>query len=112
MQTIQNMEKVSVLEDAEGLQQYLERLVNWSDTWLLCFRFSAEKCKVMHIGHNMKSVYFLNDKGLVVELQEVEEEKDLGVLISNDLKPSKQCVAAANKARSVLGMIYRNFKVI
>jgi len=36
----------------------------------------------------------------------------LGVLISKDLKPSKQCVAAANKARLVLGMIYRNFKVI
>jgi len=44
--------------------------------------------------------------------RDVEEEKDLGVLISKDLKPSKQCVAAANKARSVLGMIYRNFKVI
>jgi len=43
----------------------------------------------------------------------VEEEKDLGVLlISKDLKPSEQCVAAANKARSVMGMIYRNFKVI
>ena len=35
--------------------------------------------------------------------RDVEEEKDLGVLISKDLKPSKQCVAAANKARSVLG---------
>jgi len=66
----------------------------------------------MHVGHIMKTKYFLNDKGLAVELQEVEEENDLGVLISKDLKPSKQCVAAANKARSVLGMIYRNFKVI
>ena len=30
----------------------------------------------------MKTKYFLNDKGLAVKLQEVEEEKDLGVLIS------------------------------
>jgi len=104
------MEKVTVLKDAEGLQQDLERLENWLDTWLL--RFKAEKCKVMHVRHNIKTKYFLNDKGLAVELQEVEEEKDLGVLISKHLKPSKQCVAAANKARSVLGMIYRNFKVI
>jgi len=44
---------------------------------------------------------------LATELEEVGEEKDLGVLVSEDLKPSKQCVAAANKARSVLGMIYR-----
>ena len=60
---------------------------------------------MMHVGHNMKTKYLLNDKALAVELQEVEEEKDLGVLISKDLKPSKQCVAAANKARSILGMI-------
>jgi len=62
--------------------------------------------------HTWQTKYFLIDKGLAVELQEVEEEKDLGVLISKDLKPSKQCVAAADKARTVLGMIYRNFKVI
>ena len=40
---------------------------------------------MMHVGHNMKIKYFLNDKGLAVELQEVEEEKDLGVIISKDL---------------------------
>jgi len=28
------MEKITVLEDAEGLQQNLEKLENWSDTWL------------------------------------------------------------------------------
>ena len=49
---------------------------------------------------------------MAIELEEVGEEKDLGVLVSHDLKPHKQCIAAANKARSVLGMIYRHFKVI
>jgi len=67
------LKKVTVLEDAVGPQQDLERLENWSDTWLL--RFNAEKCKVMHVEHNMKTKYFLDDKGLAVELQEVEEEK-------------------------------------
>ena len=42
--------KVTVLEDALGLQQDLERLEKWSDTWLL--HFNAEKCKVMHVGHS------------------------------------------------------------
>jgi len=88
----------------------MQRLENWSDKWLL--RFSAAKCKVMHIGHNTKTKYFLHDNGLTTELEEVGEERDLGVLVSEDLKPSKQCVAAANKARPVLGMIYRHFKVI
>jgi len=65
----------------------------------------------MHVGHSIKTKYFLHDNGLTTELEEVGEEKDLGVLVSvsEDLKPSKQCVAAANKARSVLGVMYRHF---
>jgi len=92
-----------------GLQQDLQRLENWSDKWLL--RFNTAKWKVMHVGHSIKTKYFLHDNGLTTELEEVGEEKDLGVLvsISEDLKPSKQCVAAANKARSVLGVMYRHF---
>jgi len=41
-----------------------------------------------------------------------ENEKDLGVWISNDLKWSQQCSNAANKAISVLGMIKRSFSYI
>lgn len=37
-------------------------------------------------------------------------EKDLGVYIGNDLKPSTQCIKSAGKARSVLSLIRRNFK--
>jgi hypothetical protein len=41
-------------------------------------------------------------------LAKVTDEKDLGIIISSDLKPSKQCTAAANKANKMLGMIKRN----
>ena len=41
------------------------------------------------------------------ELEMVKEEKDLGVLITNDLKASSQCVQACNKANRILGMIRR-----
>ena len=43
-------------------------------------------------------------------LQAVDEEKDLGVIFTKDLKPSKQCTAAAaarDKANRVLGLINR-----
>ena len=41
-------------------------------------------------------------------LQSVSEESDLGVIISSDLKPSKQCVSAVKKANMTLGMIKRH----
>ena len=47
------------------------------------------------MGHN--SVYCdnsMNDE----RLQSVMEETDLGIIVSNDLKPSKQCVSAVKKA--------------
>ena len=34
----------------------------------------------------------------------------LGIIVSNDLKPSKQCSRAANKANSISGFIQRCFK--
>jgi len=43
-------------------------------------------------------------------LIETVEEKDLGILVKNDLKPSSQCSAAASKAMSMMGLVKRHFK--
>ena len=57
--------------------------------------FNIDKCKVMHLGRTNKAyVYCLDD----VPLVEVTEEKDLGIIISKDLKVSKQCASAYSKA--------------
>ena len=65
---------------------------------------NVKKCKVMHIeGTNRNYRYHMDQK----ELEVVEEEKDLGLLITNDLKASQQCTAACNRANRVLGMINR-----
>jgi len=42
-------------------------------------------------------------------LENVSEERDLGVIVSEDLKWEKQCSKAVNKANQMLGMIKRNF---
>ena len=42
------------------------------------------------------------------ELQSVSEETDLVIIVSNDLKPSKQCVSVVKKANMTLGMIKRH----
>jgi len=41
------------------------------------------------------------------QLEEVAQEKDLGILVSNDLKVSQQCQAACSKAMRILGIINR-----
>ena len=38
-------------------------------------------------------------------IQKVQVEKDMGILISSDLKVSPQCINACAKANRVLGMI-------
>jgi len=50
-------------------------------------QFSVGKCKVMHIG-KMNPIYTYKMNGQ--KLEEVSIEKDLGVYISNDAKPSVQ----------------------
>ena len=42
-------------------------------------------------------------------LQVVSEERDLGVIMSEDLKWEKQCVAVVKQGSKILGMIKRNF---
>ena len=42
-------------------------------------------------------------------LSSVEEERDIGVLINKDLKPSRQCEVAVNRAKMFLGQLTRSF---
>ena len=98
---------ISDTTDSEMLQEDLNRLKCWSDKWLL--RFNPEKCKVMHVGHSVPTEYTLQEKDQTFKLAEVEEEKDLGIYITNDLKVAKQCKEAAKKAMNVLRTVKRHF---
>ena len=49
--------------------------------------------------------YLVN--GVVLEAS--DKEKDVGVFIQEDLKPTKQCASAAAKANSILGQMARSF---
>ena len=61
----------------------------------------------MHFGvKNQQWKYTMNGQ----EIEEVETEKDVGVLVATTLKPSLQCSSAAGKANGVLGQISREVK--
>lgn len=102
--------KITRKEDEEWLQQDLDRLAEWSNKWLL--EFNPAKCKVMHIGHELGTSYVMQDGDGTRNLETTNEEKDLGVYVTSDLKPHEQCVQSAKKAQSVLGMVKRHFKVV
>ena len=89
-------------DDCLKLQQDVDRLLSWAEEWQMAFNF--KKCKVMRIGKYTHAYeYRMKSHGI----EEVHLEKDLGILISSDLKVSPQCINACAKANKVLGMINR-----
>ena len=94
-------------QDAEQLQEDLDRLVSWSNIWQL--PFNIEKCKVMHIGNtNPKFEYSMASQKLEVTSQ----EKDLGVIVDNSLSFHAHTDAVVARAYRTLGIIRRTFIIL
>ena len=77
------------------MQEDTDKIIKWTNTWLM--RLNLSKCLVMHIESKIKcSSYMMrsNDKDEALSISKTELEKDLGVIISIDLKFSAQ----SNKA--------------
>ena len=78
----------------------LKKLVKWAEKWQMLF--NKDKCKCLHIGHaNAKKNYLMNNTVLL----STEREKDVGVVVSSDMKVSEQCGIAARKGNQIMGLI-------
>jgi ribonuclease P/MRP protein subunit RPP40 len=96
--------KVRMDKERQELQEALDKLCHWADRWGM--EFNVSKCKVMHMRHaNQKHHYYMNSQ----QLEKSEEEMDISVMITSNLKPSAQCAKAARTAQGVLGQITRAF---
>ena len=94
--------KVMNEEDRVAFQQGVDSLHRWSAEWQM--PFNEDKCHVLHVGRtNARYQYSMG--GAVLE--SVMQEKDVGVIIAENLKPSLQCAKAAQKANGVLGQLTR-----
>jgi len=83
----------------------LDIIVDWTKKWQM--KLNTDKCKVMHVGkNNGNNVYSM----LGQKLQVVNKEKDLGIMISPDLKSEEQCRYVASNANKVLGMVKRTIR--
>jgi ribonuclease P/MRP protein subunit RPP40 len=76
-------------------------------------RFNIAKCKVMHVGRGANKsshVYTMtDDDGTERPLETTQLERDLGVLVSDDLKLGAQCRSAAAKAKWKFGALKKSF---
>jgi hypothetical protein len=98
--------------DTENLQHDIDKAVEWTNNWLMYF--NVDKCKVMHVGRaNNKSsqVYSMSCADYTRRPLEVSTvERDLGVMVSSDLKVRAQVEAAASTANRMLGQLKKSFR--
>ncbi len=87
-------------EQRERLQSAFDKLSVWATSWGMLF--NVKKCKVMHLGHNnLKQVYTMEGQAF----ESTEEERDVGVTVTSNLKPTVQCAKAAQTANMVLSQL-------
>lgn len=94
-------------EDTTIMQEDLNLLHAWSKKWLLTFH--PDKCVTLRLSLQKdpgKHVYYLEDQAL----KNVEEVKDLGVIVDTKLKFNKHISTKVNKANQTWGTIKRTFK--
>jgi hypothetical protein len=80
-------------------QEALDKLCSWASKWGMVF--NVAKCKVLHmVSRNPGFNYTMNNQTLEL----TAEERDIGVMISENLKPAAQCAKAAKTALGGLGL--------
>jgi hypothetical protein len=94
---------VNNTDEIDSLQSDIERLMNWSDTWLL--KFNKSKCKHTHLGPETGTSYSMLDD--TIELS--NEGKDLGITIDSKLNFQQHIHIQVKKANKKLGIINRTF---
>ena len=93
--------------DRAKLQLEINNLVAWTEKWQM--KFNESKCSVMHFGRsNPQYSYTMGGYAPAgVVLKTSVEEKDVGVIVHNSLKPTEMCAKAVSKANRVLGQMSR-----
>ena len=95
------------------MQQDLDNLVEWCEKWQMFF--NIDKCHVMSLGHSpVLCDHTLNssDGDLDTPITRVEEERDLGILFTPNLKFDKHISNIIRKANNLIGVIKRSFSCL
>lgn len=94
-------------EDQQKLQRTINKLVEWTDKWLL--KFKRDKCKILHLGKtNPKHEYTIKENGITTKLTETKCEKDLGIMVDPLLNFNEHISSTVKKARRTSSMLLRH----
>ena len=98
---------ISCQEDFAALQNDIDKLEFWTATNQL--QFNTSKCKYMVVSRKRAGILPppLTLQGQL--LQQVDHFKYLGLLLSSDLSWSSHVENICNKARKLLGLLYRQY---
>ena len=97
------LRRVKKREDGEMLQKDLDNILEWSHKWEM--EFNVKKCKVMEFGkgrNRTTSNYCLGN----TQLSKTKQEKDLGVIIQDNLTPERHINKITGEAYNLI----RNIK--
>ncbi|CAF1029261.1 unnamed protein product [Brachionus calyciflorus] len=93
----------------EQLQSDIDNLTQWCNEWSM--DLNIDKCEVIHIGrNNPESEYFMFKNDRFHRLSKTTEQRDLGVILTGDMKWSKQVSTSAGRANRILGRILNGLR--
>ena len=92
-----------VSSNADNRVQFiLDRAVDWASVWKMIFNII--KCRHLHIGKHFTGIkYTMESHGQQSELEKVKNEKDLGVIIDQNLTFRDHITSKVNIAYRNLG---------
>jgi len=93
-------------EDRQKLKDDLERVFQWANRHQLSL--ALHKCEVLHLGarNNPRDAYSING----IELGSPDCIRDLGVIMSSDMRFSEHCSKIASTALTKVNMIFKSFQ--
>ena len=95
--------------DRAIVQRDIDSISIWCKEWRM--QLNADKFKVMHIRKKVTSHPYSiqNSASRSQALEITTPEKDLGIMISNDLKPRSQVQKASSKVNMMLAVLKSTF---
>lgn len=91
--------------DSYDLQHNLDKIQDWSPSWLLTL--NPAKCKVITRGNFINIMYVRRYTVYGQELEDAETEKELGIAVDSRLKFDQHNLGNIKQVTSVMGLIQR-----